>query len=619
MDYLVFSFLSPIATVLLLVTFLSIWRFRHILQGRTLLWYLGLVVALLLSNTAELFSSTREGTLFWGRMQHVFLAFVPVAWVAFSLRYAGFDHLVSFKKLYPITIVPFLTVFIVLTNGTYHRFFWKEVLFFQVEGFLTFKAQYGPFFWIYGAYTYLLIYAGVFLILRSYLGSKKTYRNQSLWVVHGVLFPIPFNLIYVFRLLPFLRKDFTSVSFALAGICFFIGVFKHHLLRVVPIARNTIVEDMDRAILVVDKDRCIVDFNRRARKLFALEDRDLGAMLCTHPILSTWIPQQILQNPILWETCFERKYGDEYYGISIDPVRNSSGTTVGTLITFSNITDRVTYIKEKMKLLKELERINQELKTVQLQLLQQEKLAAIGQLAAGIAHEINNPLAYLKSNFYVIRQYLERIRELQGKQERFGALLDEARRTLSESEEGFHRITNIIRDLLTFSRRSLEDEVKPYDLNEGVETALRLASSEYKHSIVVEREKTELPLVPCRGEEINQVILILLSNAIHAVQEGLERNLIQKGEGKIVVRTRTVDKGVLFEIENNGPPIPENHRSRLFEPFFTTKPEGKGTGLGLSIAREIIVNRHGGNLTFESGKTTKFRFVLPMIGANYAQ
>jgi len=265
----------------------------------------------------------------------------------------------------------------------------------------------------------------------------------------------------------------------------------------------------------------------------------------------------------------------------------------------------------------EQDALNARLEQANRQLLQSEKLAAIGQLAAGVAHEINNPVGYVYSNLQSLEGYLNDLFRLTDAVDSaksledlrlikqnidYDYLRDDLKDLLAESREGIERVKTIISAMKDFSHIE-EEEFKLADLHRGIETTLNVVNNELKYKAEVVRDFGDLPEVECIISQINQVVMNLLVNAAHAIEEF----------GKITVRTRHNDDAVVIEVEDNGKGISEEHLNRIFEPFFTTKPVGKGTGLGLSLSFNII-EKHNGDITAAStpGQGTCFRISLPV-------
>jgi len=250
-------------------------------------------------------------------------------------------------------------------------------------------------------------------------------------------------------------------------------------------------------------------------------------------------------------------------------------------------------------------------------LLQSEKLAAIGQLAAGVAHEINNPVGYVYSNLQSLDSYLADLFRLTDAVDSAESLEDlrlikkiidydylrsDLKELVAESREGIERVKTIVSAMKDFSHIE-EEEYKQADLHRGIETTLNVVNNELKYKAEVIRDFGELPEVECIISQINQVVMNLLMNAAYAI----------KDQGKITVRTRHSGDRVVIEVEDNGKGIAQEHLNRIFEPFFTTKPVGEGTGLGLSLSFNII-EKHNGKIEALStpGQGTRFRVTLPV-------
>lgn len=285
----------------------------------------------------------------------------------------------------------------------------------------------------------------------------------------------------------------------------------------------------------------------------------------------------------------------------------------------------------KQALEKKVETRTQELEHTQAQLLQSEKMAMIGQLAAGVAHEINNPLGYVSSNLNSLKQDIDDLlRLLQASQQvaddpasngaiatlqreftqvDVGFLREDLPALLKESGDGLQRIRKIVLDLKDFSRRDRDDDFEEMDLHASLESAINIATNETKYKADVVRAYGKLPPILCVPGQIAQVALNLLVNAAHAIE----------GErGTITVATGASTPGeVWFSITDSGCGIPPEHQKQIFEPFFTTKPIGQGTGLGLAVSFGIV-RRHRGRIALHStpGKGSCFTIHLPVALAD---
>jgi signal transduction histidine kinase len=272
------------------------------------------------------------------------------------------------------------------------------------------------------------------------------------------------------------------------------------------------------------------------------------------------------------------------------------------------------------------------LKSAQAQLVQQEKLSSLGQLVAGLAHEINNPLAFIVGNLRHLDAYaldwmalLKQLRDRQDElpsdlsdrwdREELDYSLRDFKACLNSIQTGANRITQLVLALRTFSRLD-EATCKEVDLHANLDSTLLLLRHRYapaKPSIVLERRYGQLPVVECYASQMNQVFLQVVSNALDAIEVQMARGGNNHDyQGRIVIATRYLPDRhwVEVRIADNGPGIPQAVQTRIFDPFFTTKPVGQGTGLGLSIAHQVITDCHRGQLTCRSRQGTGSEFII---------
>jgi len=296
------------------------------------------------------------------------------------------------------------------------------------------------------------------------------------------------------------------------------------------------------------------------------------------------------------------------------PMREEGGI-VGAVLTFQDITQR---------------------RNLEGQLVQAQKLESIGQLAAGIAHEINTPTQFIGDNLRFLEEAFRDLAPVLADLRRgecraasssaaAGAsgetpptdidsvqyLIEEIPRAVSQSLEGVERVAKIVRSMKDFSHPG-NDEMQSVDLNRAIESTLTVCRNEWKYVADVTTDfDPDLPPVVCLPGECNQVFLNLIINASHAIGEALKERA--SGKGTITVSTKGVGKWVEIRIADTGTGIPAEARTKVFDPFFTTKEVGRGTGQGLAIARSVIVDKHGGSLTFETeiGRGTTFIVRLP--------
>jgi len=252
-------------------------------------------------------------------------------------------------------------------------------------------------------------------------------------------------------------------------------------------------------------------------------------------------------------------------------------------------------------------------------LVQSEKLASLGELAAGVAHEINNPVGYVSSNLTTLQKYLAAYEKVLDavdnepeadiavlkKKVNYAFIRDDMQNLVRETQEGVGRVKAIIQDLKDYARTNASAHYVAADLHVGLKATLNIARNQLKNRADVRLELGKLPMVECAPAQIDQVFLNLLVNAAQAMPEG-KMGLIQ-------IRSHCNDQVVWFEVQDNGPGIPAEITKKIFDPFFTTKDPGTGTGLGLSVSLNII-QQHGGTLAVDStvGVGTTFTITLPI-------
>ena len=358
-------------------------------------------------------------------------------------------------------------------------------------------------------------------------------------------------------------------------------------------------------------------------------------------------PEHVYEN--LWKTIQKgeewrgellnkKKNGDLYWiNISISPIRSNEN-----IIThFVAIQEDITLQKQMQQNIEENNRklveTLEKLKVTQGQLIQQEKLAGIGQLAAGVAHEINNPLGFVISNFETLQRYIAKFKETiykyrdvktflinkninsidQMKQyisdieanDNMEFILEDLEDLYKDTNDGLGRIGKIVTSLRNFSRADQQNAFLEYDLNAGIKNTLIVANNEIKYHAKVEERLEDIPEIYADGGQINQVLLNIIINGVQAIKARQSDEM-----GVITIATFHDSQYVYCSIEDTGTGIAEGNMHHIFEPFFTTKKEGEGTGLGLSISYDIIVQKHKGELTVDStsGVGTRFTIKLPI-------
>ena len=378
-------------------------------------------------------------------------------------------------------------------------------------------------------------------------------------------------------------------------------------------------------ILVTDREGCIVNFNQKFLDMWGLSP--IVETSQNHTQLMAQVSDQLLEPEICsqrleeiyatpdTESCDVIEFKDGRVFERYSQAQRIGGMSVGRVWSLRDVTARKRGEEAIQHAYNELEQMveerTRELRQKQAQLVQAEKMASLGQLVAGVAHEINTPLGALKSNLDVFTRSVHKINELKLNPEmptEFRECPDLTKRltvleTLNvHNQTAIDRIVMIVNSLRKFARLD-EAELDEVNIHEGLDTTLVLVQHELKNRIEVVKDYGELPLIKCYPNQLNQVFMNVLVNASHAIEN----------QGKISIRTHHNTTQAFIEIHDTGKGISEKDKLRIFDPGFTTKGSGVGTGLGLSIVYQIIKD-HNGTIEVESelGHGTTFRIILPI-------
>lgn len=337
-----------------------------------------------------------------------------------------------------------------------------------------------------------------------------------------------------------------------------------------------------------------------------------------------------------YEECLNLQGEEICWLTTINPLKDSEGRIYRLVGIVFNLTERKRAETQLKQQAEDLEKTLQELQRTQMQLIQSEKMSGLGQLVAGVAHEINNPVNFIYGNLTYANDYIEdllrlvqlyeqhcgdRIPEIQELAEEIDLnfLIEDLRKLLKSMKVGAERIREIVLSLRTFSRMD-EAEMKEVDIHEGLDSTLmilehRIKAKPDRIAIKVLKEYGNLPLVECYAGQLNQVFMNILANSIDALEESLVNESEKLTTPQIRICTELMEGDrVKISIADNGLGISSAIKTRLFDPFFTTKAIGKGTGMGLSISYQIISDRHGGSLECISqpGAGAEFAIAIPL-------
>jgi len=383
------------------------------------------------------------------------------------------------------------------------------------------------------------------------------------------------------------------------------------------------IDRVDDMLFLADPDRRIRRCNRTFREFVGRSYAEILGQPFDRLLSEAGVEAELsFERPV---ECFHERTG-KWFVVSHYPFGEVSGVeTRATIVTIHDSTERKKAAEELTRKNLRLNEALAALKRSQAKVLHQEKMASIGQLAAGVAHEINNPIGFINSNLSTLGKYLsrlsgflavqseciaagappEQVESVHQEQARLKIdyIVKDLEDLIRESLEGAERVRSIVADLKSFSRVD-ESEYKQADLNECLRSTINIVWNEIKYKATLKKEFGEIPRTRCYPQQMNQVFMNLLVNAAHAIEQ----------QGSITVRSWEEDGYVCVSVADTGQGIPEANLNRIFEPFFTTKEVGKGTGLGLSITYDIVKKHHGEiTVRSEPGKWTEFTVRIPVV------
>lgn len=608
-QYTAFLVLAPIACLIVAGILAFAWRGRASREFSALLFLMLAVEGWLVCNTLELTAGTEAWTLFWAKVTYVFVAATPVVWLAFMVQYTGADRWLRSPVYWVSALVPCVTVLLVWTNEGHHLI-WQQVEFVPVQRFLAIHVAYGPWFWVHTVQSYVLVLAGALLVLHSYLGASPVYRQQSRWLVWGGLIPVLWNMIYVLRVIPGLRKDYTPVALALAGLCFAIGMARDRLFDLRPMARGRVFETMRDAVIVVDAGGRLVDANPAAKDLLSeLRPRDavIGVTFeesvghCIPEVLGVWpalveyvaraTPDSGRAAPDSVDLVWPLEGRKQVFEGRVLTLKKNGERPAGELIVLHDVTERYENEQALRHHLAELMVTNEQLDT----------------FADTVAHDLRSPLGTLIGFADTLRLGLTDM-PVEDVREQLGMML----------QSGL-TMARTVDSLLLLARVHRQEDLvcEAVDMGYVVHEALLQLRREMLDVAIAVTSPDEWPWVVGYSPWLIEVWNNYLTNGVKYGGTPPELTLGFDMEPEYPSADDSVGHEspsmVRFWVRDNGPGLTEEQIEQLFVPFGRLEPgRAVGHGLGLWIVRRII-SRLGGQVGAFSqpGCGSTFWFTLP--------
>ncbi len=479
------------------------------------------------------------------------MAMAPL-WLAFALAYTGHAAALTAGRAAALAVMPLVTIALVWTNP-WHHLVWTSFTPSSPVAGAPLVYGHGAWFWLAAAWNYALLLAGTIVLVISLARAHRPFRAQGAALLLGMVLPWIGNALYLSGAGVLGGVDPTPLAFVLTGIVYSVGVFHRGLFDLVPIARHALIDSMADGVLVLDARQRVIDVNPSARALLGLATAPIGAAAAD--VLAPWpaLAAAAAGAPMAAAARVETARGPRDLQVGQSLLLDAAGAPRGRLLVMSDVTDR---------------------KRTEDALRQTEKLASLGQLLAGVAHELNNPLSVVIGHATLLRREMGDAPGA-GRVEKIAVAAE--------------RCARIVANFLAVARRR-EPERTTTDLNAVLRDAVALLAHqlELDNVSVVQRLAADLPRLRADTSQLHQVAVNLISNAQYAMRESA-------GERRLTLASRhDFARGrVIFSVADTGPGIPLARRDRIFEPFFTTKPVGSGSGLGLSVCRGIVEAHEG--------------------------
>ena len=564
----------------------------------------------------ELWSESETTKIVWAKIQYLGIAILPTAWVAVTLQHTGRGSWLGRRNLALLAVVPVATVILAATNGL-HSLIWDGVTLDNSNFVSVLVLDHGAWFWVFGAYSYVLVILGAIFLADALLRSPSIYRAQAAALLVSALVPWATNWSYAVGLVPGVHLDLTPFAFCVSVIVIAWGLFRVRLLDVMPVARQAIFQTVTNGILVLDAQDGVSDCNAAAQRATGITSLSIG-----QPVSQVW-PKgaHLTTSPLDQSEEYQDVvlgHGDDRhsYDVTVSPFYDGRGSLAGRIVAF-HVSDRRRLAEETLRLrnlenqelLKSLQESNRqledtlaELRTTQQQVIQQERLRALGMMASGVAHDLNNTLSPIMAYSELLLSHPEHLDDRESLIRRL-EIINMATRDAAE----------VVRRLKEFYRPRLDrEETQPVDLNLIARQAMDLTqpkwmgqAQESNIDIQFVTDLHDVSPVNGNGTELKEVLVNLIINAVDAMPDG----------GTITISTLLDGDHVALRVGDTGIGMNDEVRRSCMEPFFTTKGE-RGAGLGLAVAFGII-QRHGGTIDIQStpGQGTDIKLRLPISEA----
>lgn len=634
--------LALVVTAILLVPLaLLLWR-RRGAPGVRPLAVLMLGVALWsLAYAVSLAQVTLSAQLLWINLCYLGIGLVPASWLAFAFEYVGQGAWLSRRRLALLAIEPLLTLALALTNDL-HLLFRTQARLRDVGTYLVLESVLGPAFWLHTAYSYLLIGVGTFLLLRNFVQMPRVYRRQASALVVAVCAPWAGNIVYLSGLNPFPYLDFTPFAFSISAVALGWDLLRFHLFEIVPVARGTVLENMDDGVIVIDAHNRLIDINPAARRI-SNQHADVMIGRPAAEVFADW-PELVERYRLVHEAHDElitdEGAGSRSFDLRISPLHDRHGRLNGRIIVFRDITERkhaaaallrqneelAALARENAQLYTAVQQELAERKQAEASLYQAKEAAEVANRAksrflANMSHELRTPLS-------AILGYAELL-ELQTSQRSYNNLGADIERIQVAGRHLLGLINDIL-DLTRIEANKLELHAERFEIAamiDGLIATIRPLAEKNGNTLAVECP-AESGTMDADLTRVRQVLLNVLANAVKFTEHGSIVLRVSLADGLGAQSSPDVEAHtdgamlpcVLFQVADTGIGMTQEQQQQLFREFVqvddaSTRKYG-GSGLGLAISQRLC-QLMGGDIrvTSELGKGSTFTVQLPVRAA----
>jgi len=555
-----------LAAATLVAVAIGVWQKRDVPGSTAFLLLLGAMVLWAVAYGLQIAGATEETKLFWGNVNHIAVAIVPIAWLGFALQFTNRDQLLTPRIVGGLSVIPGIYLVLVWTNP-HHQLIRESFGVQSVDGssLLLIDQVFGPAFWFHAVYGYALMAVGTLLFAQLFIWSPKVYRQQAGLLLLGAIIPMVANLAFHTNLYSPSNFDLTPFSFVATGLLFFVAIYHYRLLDLVPIARESVVDTLSEGIIVVDTKNRVIDINRAAVTILELEGETVIGTDVQQILPQVVADEQFAENrsPISSEVACEIDETVVRLAVTKTPLVDVNENVIGRTITLRDVTETRALEAEVSTQLDEVLAVNRELET----------------FTTAISHDLRQPAR-------TTERYIDRVRRLETD------LSAESEEILAVAQTNAERMQTMLSALLEYSRiERNDDQFEAVSLAAAVDrsiTGLRFAIEETNATISV----GTLPTVDGIEHQLVRLFQNIISNAIRYA--GPEPPAIE-------IEATTTETAHVITVADRGVGIDQNEIEYVFE-LFTRGQHADltdGTGAGLALCKKIVA-QHGGSIEIES-------------------